>query len=178
VASTRSKKVGFRSGSDPEFRIIQPLTPNCLALLALLFTVVVTADDVHPWQADDRLRRLFTPPAMPAGTYRVFVTGQSIEKVSDHYRTRAHGPTESAPSEGWRPAPQSFGEALGPTAVYDRSKVGRLYRGRSPRVARGMVRRGDAIEAVVVISPYPDASLARLDPGTMIVVFRVPRSGS
>ena len=149
-----------------------------LGLLALLFTVVVAADDIHPWQADDRLRRLFAPPAMPAGTYRVFVTGEPIEKVADHYRTGVHGPTEGAALEAWRPAPQSFGEAVGPTGVYDRAKVARLYRGHSPRVARGMVRRGDAIDAVVAISPYPNASLARLERGTMIVVFRVPRSGS
>src|SRR5919198_161536 len=50
-----------------------------------------------------------------------------------------------------------------------RAALSRLYGGRRPRVARGWRRRGDVFESVTLISPYPDASLSRLNPGTMVI---------
>jgi hypothetical protein len=54
--------------------------------------------------------------------------------------------------------------------------VAQLYVGRRLSVARGSVLEdGRVIASVTLISPYPDATLTRLERGTMIVVFRTDR---
>jgi len=65
-------------------------------------------------------------------------------------------------------------EAFGTAGLYDRSKVARLYAGRRVSVVRAPIERdGRTIAAVTLISPYPDATLTRLEPGTMVIVLRV-----
>ena len=52
-----------------------------------------------------------------------------------------------------------------------RAQARRLLRAQAwvERVARGWKREGDRFESITLISPHPDASLARLEPGTMII---------
>ena len=44
----------------------------------------------------------------------------------------------------------------------------------SPFVARGSLVRDSRRLAYTLISPYPDATLTRLEPGTLVIVFHVP----
>lgn len=140
----------------------------CVLLLSLTASGRV-GNAEHPGRRDDRLERLFAPPAMPRDTYRVYVTGRPVDDVAAGYRARAKDPSADA----WRPERQSFSEAVGTAGVYDRGKVARLYGGRGPRVARGTRMKDGITEAIVLISPYPDPSLTRLEGGTMILVLRM-----
>ena len=147
---------------------------NVSLAAAIVAAALGAADFIHPWRPDEPLRRLFTPPAMPPGTYRVFVTDQPIEKVATHYRRVADGlTTPPGNSDQWRAKRQAFGEAVGAAGIYDRAKVARLYGGRGPMVAGGTLRTDARAESVVLVSPYPNARLSRLESGTMIVVFRI-----
>ena len=60
-------------------------------------------------------------------------------------------------------------DAFGAAGTYDRAKVARLYGGRWPRVARGWRRSEGQLESITLVSPYPNATLTRLEPGTLII---------
>lgn len=60
-------------------------------------------------------------------------------------------------------------DAFGSAGRYDRSKLVRLYGGRRVSVLRGWRQQGDRFESVTLLSPYPDAALTRLHPGTLII---------
>ena len=64
-------------------------------------------------------------------------------------------------------------EAFGSAGRYDRAALARLYRATRPRVARGWRRQGDRFESITLVSPYPDATLTRLNPGTLIIRFTI-----
>src|SRR5919198_5532073 len=117
---------------------------------------------VHAWQSgssgpqiaegcDPVLTALFTPAKPHVGRYQVCTTDRRIDDVAE---------------PGWAIEPLDAPDAFGRAGRYDRAALARLYGGRRPRVAHGWRRRGDVFESVTLISPYPDASLSRLNPGT------------
>jgi hypothetical protein len=111
---------------------------------------------------DPLLTRLFTPPHPQRGEYEVCTTPDAIEQI-----VAEGGPGNGvhyAEIEALLPA-----EALGAAGPYDRSAVARLYGARRPSVARGWRQLGDRFESVTLVSPYPDASLTRLERGTMVI---------
>jgi hypothetical protein len=66
-------------------------------------------------------------------------------------------------------------DAFGSGGQYDRWQVARLYGSRRPAVARGpRGRQGIVEESWTLISPYPSADLRRLEPGTLLIILRVP----
>jgi hypothetical protein len=107
---------------------------------------------------DPVLTALFTPPNPRVGHYELCTTDRRIEEVAE---------------PGWTVESLEVLDAFGRAGPYDRAALARLYGGRRPRVARGWRRVGDRFESVTLISPYPDASLTRLNPGTMLIVFSV-----
>ena len=62
-------------------------------------------------------------------------------------------------------------DAFGTAGAYDRSVLARLYGGARARVARGWMQEGDRFESIILISPFPDATLTHLLPGTMVIRF-------
>ncbi|HEV3139494.1 MAG TPA: hypothetical protein VGY57_03205, partial [Vicinamibacterales bacterium] len=64
-------------------------------------------------------------------------------------------------------------DAFGSAGRYDRSALARAYGGTRARVARGWRKTGDRFESITLISPYPDATLTRLNPGTLIIRFSI-----
>ena len=62
-------------------------------------------------------------------------------------------------------------DAFGTSGTYDRSALARLYGGTRVQVARGWNRAGDRFESITRLSPYPDASLTHLLPGTLEIRF-------
>jgi hypothetical protein len=66
-------------------------------------------------------------------------------------------------------------DAFGTAGVYKRSALARLYGGRRVRVVRSWTESGGRFESVTRLSPYPDASLTRLLPGTMEIRFTIQR---
>ncbi len=59
-------------------------------------------------------------------------------------------------------------DAFGAAGDYDRS-TSRLYGGTRARVAREWSEQGGTFESITLISPYPDATLTHLLPGTMVI---------
>ena len=124
-----------------------------------------------PTKADEGLRAAFTPFRAPPGTYRVLVTEKGIEEVA--LRMKAANP--SGPEGAWAIQRVEALTVIDSAARVDRARVARLFGGRPLRVARGPItEKGRVIESITLMSPYPDASLSRLIPGTMIVVFEIP----
>lgn len=122
---------------------------------------------------DAALTRLFTPRDVPPGTYRVFVTRTMIAPVAAAFAGRS--PAQHVPG-AWTVQEMDPLGAFGEAGPYDRAKVARLYVGLRARVAHGpIVEGGRTVAAITLISPYPDPTLSRLDPGTLIVQFAVVR---
>ena len=68
-------------------------------------------------------------------------------------------------------------DAFGTAGAYKRSALARLYGGRRVRVDRRWTASGGRFESVTRLSPYPDASLTRLWPGTMEIRFTIDGTG-
>jgi hypothetical protein len=124
---------------------------------------------------DSALTRLFTPPDVPPGTYRVLTTSLPIEQVRARFKRDVPMPP-GVTAAAWQIENGDPGGAFGNSGPYNRAMVAQLYVGRRLSVARGSVLEdGRVIASVTLISPYPDATLTRLERGTMIVVFRTDR---
>ena len=115
---------------------------------------------------DPALTALFTPLHPRLGRYEVCTTDEPLDRVA---APTPDGP-RYAPSEMLEPL-----EAFGAAGPYDRAALARLYGGKRVRIARGWVDRGNRFESVTLVSPYPDATLTRLYPGTMAIKWTVTR---
>jgi hypothetical protein len=102
---------------------------------------------------DPSLTALFTPPHPELGRYEVCTTAEAIKTAA------AGAPTE----------PLEALEAFGTAGPYDRAALARLYGGTRVRVARRWQQRGDQFVSETLLSPYPDPTLTRLNPGTMVI---------
>ena len=103
---------------------------------------------------DPALVPLFTPPHPRLGRYQVCVSDEPLT------------PVNGGAIEALEPL-----DAFGGAGTYDRPALSRLYGGTRVRVARGWTRTGDRFESITRLSPYPDASLTRLLPGTLEIRF-------
>jgi hypothetical protein len=106
------------------------------------------------YTCDPALTQLFTPPAPLMGSYEVCTTDR--------------------PLEGDAEALEAL-DAFGAAGTYNRAALARLYGGTRVRVTRGWSASGTGVESLTRLSPYPDASLTRLLPGTMAIRFTVRR---
>jgi hypothetical protein len=114
------------------------------------------------WTENPEFRRLFTPRAVPDGTYQTFVTPRSIDDVLADVEAGVDARAVVAL------------EAFGQSGDYNRWIVARLYGARRARVARfPRMENGEVVEAWTLISPYPDPTLQRLEPGTLLIVLRL-----
>ena len=111
---------------------------------------------------DPALNALFTPVRPSLGSYQVCTTPDSLERVAERDRQ-----VQFSASEMLDPL-DAFA-----AGTYNRAALARLYSGLRVRVARGWARYGDRFESVTLLSPYPDATLTRLVPGTMVITWSV-----
>ena len=118
-------------------------------ILVLLITTLVSCDPVFA--------ALFTPMRPSVGRYEVCTTTDPLGEVA------AGGP-HFGPTELLEPF-----DAFGAAGSYDRAALALLYAGKRVRVARGWIDYPDRFESVTLLSPYPDATLTRLLPGTMVI---------
>ena len=118
-------------------------------ILVLLFATLLSCDPA--------LTALFTPPRPSVGRYEVCTTTEPSVDIA------ARGP-HFGPIELLEPS-----DAFGAAGSYDRAALARLYRGKRLRVARGWSENGERFESITLLSPYPDATLTRLVPGTMVI---------
>jgi hypothetical protein len=114
--------------------------------------------------------RLFAPHA-EAAAYRAYVSPLGLEEVLEHI---TGDPAALHPPGAWTPQAVIPYDAFGLTGSYNRWKVAGLYRSRRARVARGPRLDRGQTESWTLIAPYPDETLQRLEPGTLIIVLRTP----
>ena len=103
---------------------------------------------------DPAFAALFTPRRPVLGRYEVCTDARPLADV--------------APAD-WTIEALEAADAFGGAGSYDHAALTRLYGGRRPRVARGWTEDADRFEAVTLISPYPNATVTTLEPGTLII---------
>jgi hypothetical protein len=109
---------------------------------------------------DPALTTLFTPRHSELGRYEVCTTSDSIEQAL------AEG-KPAAPRDAIEPLEAL--DAFGTAGTYNRAALARLYGGTRVRVARRWQQRDDQFVSETLLSPYPDPTLTRLNPGTMLI---------
>jgi hypothetical protein len=145
--------------------------------LALTMLALATPHGAAPgpgggWRPAPEYLTLFTPAAAHPGAYETYVSPLALDAA---LQTLANDPTLLQPPGAWTPAALIAGDAFGRQGTYNRWALARLYGARRARVARGPRERdGRVAESWTLISPYPDVSLARLEPGTLLIVLHLP----
>jgi hypothetical protein len=110
-------------------------------------------------------------PAVHRSAYQAFISPLPLDQLL----TSLTDPGFAASPGAWRPERLLALDAFGRAGRYDRSKLARLYGARRVDVARGpRVEGGRIVETWTLVSPYPDPRLERLEPGTLILVLRLP----
>jgi hypothetical protein len=99
------------------------------------------------------LNTLFTPARPVLGRYQVCTDPRTLAELSS-------GRPVEAPE-----APDAFGVA----GSYDRAALARLYGGTRPLVTRRWEWTAEGFESFTLVSPHPNATFTRLEPGTLII---------
>ena len=106
------------------------------------------------YTCDPALTRLFTPPRPLLGRYEVCTTGAPMDDEAEALEAL---------------------DAFGSAGLYKRATLARLYGGTRVRVTRRWSSSGGRFTSVTRLSPYPDASLTRLSPGTLEIRWELER---
>lgn len=78
----------------------------------------------------------------------------------------------------WRARHENPTDAFGLGGSYNRWTLARVYGSTQPRVARGArLENGRITESWMLVSPYPDPSMTRLEPGTLRIIVGIARPG-
>jgi hypothetical protein len=118
--------------------------------------------------------RLFTPRHVPEGTYQVTVLKEGIEQAVRRVGEAMPPGFRMGKAPGaWRAQSLDPLEAFGRAGTYDRARLAQLYWGRPVSVVRGPIEHDGRVEAALtLVSPYPDPTLTRLEPGTLAILLR------
>jgi len=122
------------------------------------------------WREAPEYVSLFAPAAR-RGAYRAYVSPTGLEAT---LKRLVDDPAVLHPPGAWRPQAMVAYDAFGLSGGYNRWKVAGLYRSRRVQVARGPRLDQGHTESWTLIAPYPDVALQRLEPGTLIIVLRIP----
>jgi hypothetical protein len=142
----------------------------CTALLAQA-RAPAAVEQLADFRPTPEFLSLFTP-RLHRAAYRTFVSPLSI---GDVLRRLGGDPLRMHPPGSWEPKATLPFDAFGESGTYDRFRLARLYGAARAMVARGpRGAAGVATESWTLISPYPDPDLARLQPGTLLIVLTVP----
>jgi len=122
------------------------------------------------WREAPAYVSLFAPSAHQA-SYRAYVSPAGLEATLEQILA---DPGILRPPGAWTRQAQVAYDAFGLSGGYNRWKVAGLYGGRRADVVRGPRLGQGQMESWTLITPYPDEALQRLEPGTLIIVLRVP----
>jgi len=114
------------------------------------------------YACDQAFTRLFTPPRPILGRYEVCTTSAAVEELLQAQpgrlgTARRYGPIEALEAL----------DAFGASGTYKRTSLSQLYGGTRVRVVRGWSESDAGFQSITLLSPYPDATLNRLLPGTL-----------
>jgi hypothetical protein len=142
------------------------------AALALLGAACASLQAASGWREAPEFLPLFAPVAPRSAAYTIRVADADLDVVlgllqQDPALLRGPG--------AWEVRPQAPLDAFGKGGTYDQWKLARLYGAERARVARGARSDGRrVIESWILISPYPDPTLEKLERGTLLIVLRLP----
>jgi hypothetical protein len=127
-----------------------------------------------PGAAAPALARLFTPSHVPDGTYQVTELNVGVKDSLDRIRQALPaGYRLGTPPGAWQAETLEPLGAFGRAGGFDRARLAQLYWGRQVSVVRGPIERdGRVVGALTLFSPYPDATLTRLEPGTLAILMK------
>jgi hypothetical protein len=141
-----------------------------MAVATLLVASGVRVSPAASWRDAPEYVALFAPPPYRAA-YRAATSGADLETVLADLRD---DPALVQLPGAWTPRAQHVLDAFGRSGIYDRWKLARLYGSRQPAVARGARMEGGRVtESWTLVSPYPSADFARLEPGTLRIILRI-----
>ena len=141
-----------------------------LACTDLRSQAVFQPGDLPAWREAPEYVSLLAPPAHRSA-YRAYVSPLAmpatlLQLFNDSGVLRPPG--------AWEPQAMIPYDAFGLSGSYNRWKVAGLYRSRRAYVSRGPRIHEGQMESWTLIAPYPDSALQRLEPGTLIIVLRIP----
>jgi len=123
------------------------------------------------WQEAPAFVALFVP-RLYREAYRAFVSPLGLDAALRVVASDAHS---LHPPGAWTPRRENPADAFGAGGPYDRWKLARVFGSQQPEVARGpRGEHGLVDESWTLVSPYPSPDLSRLEPGTLLIVVRVP----
>lgn len=122
------------------------------------------------WREAPQYVELFAPPARRAA-YRAYVSPGGLEAT---LKELLADPGVLQPPGAWTARAVIPYDAFGLSGSYNRWKVAGLYRSRRAQIAHGPRVDQGHVESWTLVAPYPDQALQRLEPGTLILVLRVP----
>lgn len=141
------------------------------AAAATLCLTSATAQPRPEWREAPEYVALFAPAAH-AGAYHAYTSPLAPEAI---LRALEGDPTLIRPPGAWEARLETAVDAFGRSGRYNRWRLTRLYGARRVTAARGpRAIDGRVAEAWSLHSPYPDPSLRRLEPGTLILVLALP----
>jgi hypothetical protein len=165
-----------RSKPDSQPTSITRATAGLLTVAAMLTCTVLRSQIQFKsggptgWREAPGYLDLFAPKTQRSA-YRAYVSPLGIEAT---LKQLLADPALLHPPGAWTPTAMIPYDAFGLSGSYNRWKVAGLYRSRRVHVARGPRLDQGQMESWTLIAPYPDAALQRLEPGTLILVLRVP----
>jgi hypothetical protein len=148
--------------------ITRPTVGILAALVVLACTDLRSAE--RPWRDAPEYVSLLAPQAHHSA-YRAYVSPLGLEATLKQVLA---DPAVLHPPGAWTPQAMIPYDAFGLSGGYNRWNVAGLYRSRRAQVARGPRLAEGQLESWTLIAPYPDAALQRLEPGTLIIVLRIP----
>jgi len=145
-----------------------------LVILWALLSPERPCETVDLGQPRVELARIFTPLTAPQGAYAVTTTDRAIANLAVALKR-----CDAAPAEGaWHVIRMEAHEAFGQAGIYDRLRLAQLFGGTRVDVVRGSLAHDGVRDGYTLISPYPDASLTAVNPGTLVIVLHVPRGAA
>jgi hypothetical protein len=140
-----------------------------LVLAWALLSAQMPCEAVDLGQPRAELARIFTPLTAPAGAYTVTTTDRPIADLAAALKACDPAPVEGA----WQVTHLEAHEAFGQAGIYDRLRLAQLFGGKRLDVVRGSLAHDGARDGYTLISPYPDASLTAVNPGTLVIVLHL-----
>jgi len=141
---------------------------GCVVLACVLSCTDLRSAEA--WREAPEYLDLFAP-RLHREAYRAYVSPLGLD---DTLRALLANPAVLRPAGAWQPQAVIPFDAFGRAGSYNRWKVAGLYGSRRARVARGPRMDGGYAESWMLVAPYPDPALQHLEPGTLIIVLRIP----